>query len=208
MKRKLPQTQQVSKSIPRYVEIKHEHYSLTYDTELHYPTLVNWVEVDQDLVEGSTSVDRGNNFQADPILNESVQQVWESGDYDRGHNCPAKDNQFSEQAETESFYYTNMTPQHPNLNRITWKKLEEITRLLAKNDKRVEVWCGSYGDIGKIGNTVTIPEYCWKIIKYDNRITLAFIMPNKEEVNEKHYIQYLTTVEEIRRQSGLSLQDI
>jgi endonuclease G, mitochondrial len=32
----------------------------------------------------------------------------------------------------ESFYYSNVAPQLPSLNRGIWKKLEEYTRQLAK----------------------------------------------------------------------------
>jgi len=208
MRKNSSQTPHTSKYESRQITIKHSNYNLIYDIDLHYPILVNWIEANQELIEGSTSVDRGTSFKADPTLNEDIQQVWTSDEYDRGHNCPAKDNEFSEQAEDESFYYTNMTPQHPNLNRITWKKLEEITRNLAKESKKVEIWCGAFGDKGKIDDLITIPEYCWKVIKYGEEIILGFIMPNSEEVSDKHYIQYITTIDDIRKKSGLSLEDI
>lgn len=185
------------------VVIDHLHYSTIYDTDLHYPALVHWIETDVELIPGSTSVSRGDCFKADPELQE-VDQVWNSSIYDRGHNCPAKDNEFDKEDEDECFYYTNMTPQTHNLNRITWKALEEATRNLAKEDKQVEVWCGSFGDQGKI-NFVTIPTYCWKIIKYGSDIILAYLMPNTNDVNTKAYEQYITTVDNIRTLANLSL---
>lgn len=188
------------------VTIQHNHYTTTYDTDLHYPVLVHWIETKEELTPGATTVTRGDDFKADPELQET-DQVWRSDEYDRGHNCPAKDNEFAKQDEDESFYYTNMTPQHPHLNRITWKALEEDTRALALEDKQVEVWCGSYGSIDKI-DFVAIPTYCWKVIKYGDDIIQAYIMPNTSEVNSKKYIQYLVTVDEIRKQSGLQLEDI
>ena len=36
-------------------------------------------------------------------------------------------------AMAESFYYSNVAPQLPSLNRGSWKRLEEYTRKLGKN---------------------------------------------------------------------------
>ena len=192
-------------------KLQYDHFDLMYDSTLHYPILCHWIETNEELTPGSTLVTRGDKFIADPTLNEinsSLEQVWHSDKYDRGHNCPAKDNEFAKEDEDQCFYYTNMTPQTPNLNRITWKDLEEATRALAKEDKQVEVWCGSFGDQGKI-DFVTIPTYCWKIIKTTStNVLLAYLMPNTEDVNQKHYMQYLTTVDNIRELSGLDLKEI
>jgi len=189
------------------VIIQHNHYTTNYDTDLHYPILVHWIETKEELTPGSTSVERADDFKADPELQE-VDQVWNSSEWDRGHNCPAKDSEDNKEDEDESFYYTNMAPQHPHLNRITWKALEEDTRALALEDKQVEVWCGSFGNQGLIESKFVIPTFCWKVIKFGNDIIQAYLMPNTADVNKKKYIQYLVTVDEVRKQSGLPLKEI
>ncbi len=66
----------------------------------------------------------------------------------------------------ESFYYSNMCPQTPKLNRGIWKKLENYTRGLVGEDDSVLVWCGSVAKSGRtIGpDDVVVPDYCWKIL--------------------------------------------
>jgi len=64
----------------------------------------------------------------------------------------------------ESFYYSNICPQTPSLNRGRWKWLEQYTRILTQRYDSVLVWCGAVTTSGKYIGTVAVPDYCWKII--------------------------------------------
>jgi endonuclease G len=94
----------------------------------------------------------------------NLDKYYKKSGYDRGHPMDASDCGCDSIAMAESFYYSNVAPQFPSLNRGNWKRLEEYTRKLAKECDSVLVWCGSVtlenGYIGK----VAIPDYCWKII--------------------------------------------
>jgi endonuclease G len=63
-----------------------------------------------------------------------------------------------------SFYYSNVAPQQPSLNRGCWKKLEEYTRKLAREYDSVLVWSGSVTLENRHIGKVAVPDYCWKII--------------------------------------------
>lgn len=108
---------------------------------------------------------------------------------------------------------SNMQPQSPNLNRKTWKNLEDYTRTLVSQNKEAYVYAGCYGDKGIIKNKVTIPTNCYKIIvvltkggndlrriKNDTRI-IAVNMPNEESVNSR-WRTYLTSVDDIEQETG------
>ena len=47
--------------------------------------------------------------------------------------APAGDMKWSAKAMRESFYFSNICPQKPALNRGIWKELEEQSRLWAKD---------------------------------------------------------------------------
>jgi endonuclease G len=63
----------------------------------------------------------------------------------------------------ESFYFTNMAPQYPGLNRGQWKALEDYTRKLAIEHDSVFVQTGCVGEAKKV-KSLSIPTHCWKIV--------------------------------------------
>jgi endonuclease G len=67
-------------------------------------------------------------------------------------------------AMAESFYYSNVVPQLPSLNRGIWKKLEGYTRTLVKEYDSILVWCGSVSFSERNIGKVAIPDYCWKVL--------------------------------------------
>jgi len=170
------------------VRISHLKYITTFDTVLRYPVKVTW-HLDSLDFRCNQHIARSKNFETDPLLSAytDLKSSYEHSGYDQGHNMDANDNECSIQGMHESFYYSNMCPQLPELNRGVWKDLEDYTRQLAKKFK-VMVICGSFGNLGKIGE-VTIPEYCWKILEYEGKED-CYLMPNKKGVNQKHYSVY------------------
>jgi endonuclease G, mitochondrial len=48
---------------------------------------------------------------------------YKHSDYDRGHQLDANDCGCDSTAMAESFYYSNIAPQMPVLNRGVWKRL-------------------------------------------------------------------------------------
>jgi len=109
---------------------------------------------------------RSKGFKPDPLLPEftSLDKDYKKSGYDRGHQMDAYDCGCDSTAMAESFYYSNIAPQLPSLNRSVWKRLEAYIRKLAKEHDSVLVWCGSVSFSNRYIGRVTIPDYCWKII--------------------------------------------
>ena len=125
-------------------------------------------------------VKRGDKFIADPKLpNETNLQADYTGTgFDRGHNMPAADVVCDQEANEESFYFSNMTAQYPALNRGDWKALEMLVRNNALEQDSVKVWCGSIGVEKKIGTT-SVPTQCWKVIYIvKTKEYMAFLFDN------------------------------
>jgi endonuclease G len=138
------------------------------------------------MVNGSEK--RKNNFRADPDVpkgSASPKDYAKSG-YDKGHLAPAGDFTYSEEAMSESFYMSNMSPQRPGFNRGVWKRLEELVREFAKENDSIYIATGpilkdGLPTIGK--DSVAIPEYYYKVIvvyrKAEQDKGIGFILPNK-----------------------------
>jgi len=84
--------------------------------------------------------------------------------YDRGHQMAAYDCGCDSIAMMESFYYSNVAPQSPKLNRGLWKRLEDYARQLVEDYDSVLVWCGSVTAGNKYIGRISVPDYCWKIL--------------------------------------------
>lgn len=90
------------------------------------------------------SYSRTNEWALDPLLgnNSSAPFGGYGGDYDRGHQLPAADRKCSYEANAQTFYGTNMTPQDPTLNQNTWAGLEGMIRSYANGSDTTYVVTG------------------------------------------------------------------
>lgn len=166
------------------VVLKHKTFTSTYDTIKNYPVLVEyWLT--KAMLTCPTRIPRGTKFMPDPILKKEtdLQSSYDKSGYDRGHNMNAEDNRCDQIGMNESFYFSNMTPQDPRLNRGVWKSLETKVRETAALDDSIKVWMGSTGSLKRIGKLV-VPTHCWKVI-YNKKTNEyhAWIFPNKPPVN-------------------------
>ena len=166
----------------------HEGYTCSFNTSRLTPTYVAWC-LTRERVNGK--VKRTNFFDVDPSV-ESRYQVRHS-DYsgtrfDRGHMCPAADNQHSQKAMVECFYMTNMCPQRHALNSGAWNDLEIQCRSWARNYGRVYICSGPIYDkkpYQTIGNRrscrIAVADRFFKVVLMVGRQTKAigFIYPNE-----------------------------
>lgn len=118
-------------------------------------------------------IDRDEDpFAPDPILLQSVPEAaatratYTRSGYDRGHLAPAEDMSFNADAFFASFFMSNMAPQKGDLNRKSWKVLEERVRDWACGEERVTVITGPLLGVRPrlLKNRVPVPEGFFKII--------------------------------------------
>ena len=148
-------------------------YSHSYNSQHKTPNWVAW-ELDDGWDSGSG---RSNNFRADDTLPVSIPQAslsdYSEPVYDRGHMCPSADRETNDPADNSAtFYLTNMVPQAPKNNQLTWNSLEGDERTLASGGKAAFIYSGplyewlSPNPIPKTLGTsgVDIPSATWKVI--------------------------------------------
>lgn len=130
--------------------------------------------------------------------------------FDRGHLAPSADFRWSAIALSESYYYSNMTPQRPGFNRESWAEVEDLLRTIVDNEgKSFYVVTGpvlhpGLPSIPESVNKLKIPELHYKIIidtSDESPRGLAFLMPNKK--CEYPPASYVVRIDSIEKLTGL-----
>ncbi len=199
--------------------IEHKAMMLVY-SEQHEQA--KWVAhiISTEIINGSGT--RSNDFRTDPkIKTGSAVQLdyyikYERGEelsydglgYDRGHLAPSADFKWSKTALSESYFYSNMSPQLGVFNRDGWASLEGAMRsYVYKNNVDLfiitaPVLTNDLEVIERGINQVSIPEYFYKIA-YDmqNQKAIAFLVPHKEFEHKLNY--YAVSIDSIESLTGI-----
>lgn len=184
-------------------------YTVSYNKDWNLPNWVAWKLDTGKLVERES---RTNKFLPDPDLPESeavTTDDYKGSGWDRGHMCPAGDNRWHWRAMRESFYMTNICPQHHNLNRGDWKELEEDCRRWAREEGSIYICCGPILYKGKhrtIGreHRVVVPDAFFKVVLCtDSRPPRAIGFIYKNTAGNHPLDSYMNTVDEVERITGI-----
>ena len=100
------------------------NYSFLYDTDLK---MAYWVAYPLCNYYTHKGVSRTDDWGYDPAFSTSEQPNMTKGiaGYDRGHQCPSADRLVCREANAQTFYFTNMTPQIGKFNQQVWANLED-----------------------------------------------------------------------------------
>jgi endonuclease G len=201
--------------------IYHTAYALVYDESYEQ---AKWVAhlVLPEVASGTEG--RTNDFRPDPLIKtgSAVDEDYalkmktpdgktktEGFGYDRGHLAPSADFRYSKKALSESYFYSNMSPQTPGLNRGRWADLEDAMRsaCIAHNTPLFVVTGGVlYPELPKLNkgiNQVSIPNHYYKVIlDLEHTEAIGFIMPNSK--CEFPLSNYACTIDSIEKLTGLN----
>jgi endonuclease G len=146
--------------------------------------------------------------------------------YDRGHQVPAADAKWSQDAMDGTFALSNMCPQvGEGFNRDYWAHFETFCRDLTKTYPSVRIvtgplylphrdpdgkWRVNYEVIGTPPN-VAVPTHFYKVIYAEDgtnsptaKVALgAFVLPNARIANDKRLTDFEVPLEAVERASGL-----
>ena len=168
--------------------VEHKSMILGYDEKHEQARWVSHIIIPA--IENG-NVSRTNDFRIDPLVTTGTAvkaDYWYSG-YDRGHLAPSADFRWSQTALSESYFYSNMAPQLPELNRERWAELENILReYVISNQEQLYVITGgvltnSLSTMNNEGhkNKVSIPKLFYKVVldnSGEEKRGIAFLMPN------------------------------
>ena len=188
------------KTNPNEEIIKHKAMYLVYSEEHEQAKWVAHI-IAPDIINGT--ITRTNDFRPDLLVatGSAVEKdyflkylqadstfKYDGFGYDRGHLAPSADFRWSEVALSESFLYSNMSPQKPEFNRKAWADLEGWLRYYVIENKNVQLYVvtggvltDSLAVIDRSINKVSIPKKFYKVaIDLENSRGIGFMMPNRE----------------------------
>lgn len=190
-------------------------YSISFNSERQHS---RWVAFTFDNSNRSKNVGRSDNFQADPdFLGEytmTKQQINGNG-YQRGHLVASYDRVYSREANEQTFYMSNMSPQIGKFNTGLWNDLEYKI-----NEKGSGWGCNpNFADTlyvvkgGTIaeglytskGTCPTVPKYYFMALlrlKDKTYYGIAFWLEHKEKLNGT-VMDYAITIDELEERTGI-----
>ncbi|MEX1002070.1 MAG: DNA/RNA non-specific endonuclease [Crocinitomicaceae bacterium] len=190
----------VPKSNEAFEIVNHSAYSLSYNEEHEQADWVMHVIL-PDIIYGNIS--RTNDFRVDSLIKSGSTEekdyflkklksdgetyTYDGFGFDRGHLAPSADFRWSQKALSESYYYSNMSPQISDFNRLKWAELESWMRdyVIVNNTHLVIVTAPilnkNLPKIERSVNGVSIPEHFVKAaIDVKNNRGIGFILRHEK----------------------------
>lgn len=187
--------------------INHTYYTLSYSEEHEQAEWVAYELTKQDVAGVAKRI---NSYRPDPKIKTGSSESFDfkGSGYDRGHLAPAGDMKRNETAMSESFFYSNISPQLDVFNQGIWHQLEIKVREWASEKGFLYVVTGPVlrSKIDQIGiNKVSVPGYFYKVLlsfKEDKVESVAFLLPNENGTMPLH--DYAITIDELEQITGIN----
>jgi DNA/RNA endonuclease G (NUC1) len=184
-------------------------------------------------------VKRGDRWMPDPMLPVAFQphnNHFLGSGFDRGHLVSPRTvswgtSRQAELANHQSFFWTNTSPQHPDMNRGWWLAVEQWEREIVDRHQKAVGFSGpvlaeddpihrdleqSFGRL-RVRQNFRLPRKFWKIIaiadEYQQIQTAAFLLDQEALVKNKASLklksdEFRCSIAEIETQTGLDFGDL
>ena len=192
------------------------NYSLMYDQK---QKIAYWVAYPHHPAYIGNS-GRTDNWKFDPNVSTAYQAYYFTSisGYDRGHQIPSADRTVSSQANSQTFYFSNMTPQLGVLNQQLWANLEvQIRGWMSASDTLYVVTGAILKTVGgsetvnyatdSKGVKVAVPNYYYKVLlrlksgKYD---AMGFWLEHRSYGNVQPNATITKSVDQIEQLTGFN----
>ena len=187
--------------------LKRTGYTVSYNPTTKLPNWVAW-HLTSERCMGKAKRQQKEFHEDDDVPTPRATDLdYYNSRFDRGHMCPAGDNKWSENAMYESFLFTNICPQNPNLNRGDWNEMENQCRKWAREYGNIYIVCGpilyktKHKTIGK--DKVVVPEAFFKVVLCMKGKPKAIGFIYKNEAGNRPKGNYVNTVDEVERITGI-----
>ena len=193
-------------------------YSAEYDcTKKH----TRWVAFTFDNVSNQKNTNRSDKWGNDPKIPTAYQTYASdySSPYNKGHLVASADRYITREANVQTFYYSNMSPQIASFNGGIWNQMEEKVRSWAKSlsaNDTVYVVKGGRIDgtiadgtlIEYTGNQVAVPQnYFMAVLSLKGGASpqykaIAFYI-NQKTYSSSSITNYVISIDELEQKTGL-----
>jgi endonuclease G len=213
--------------------IDHRRYSLIFNQERGL-AVVTAHNIDGGAMLDEGAIPRRDRFRLDPSLPRELQidddRGYRSNPWDRGHLVRRRslhwgDRDEAAAADSESFYWSNITPQHTALHHTAWGRIEDWILGVAEADaQRACVFTGPVltEDDPQVVNrdnekAMRIPAGFWKVVAlpHDGALRVAAFLVWQRDFDRAEPVTFdplleqvrLTTIEFLTGLSFAALQD-
>lgn len=194
-------------------------YSLEYSYKYKHSY---WIAYRFDNTTGG-NVGRNEAYKPDPELPSQCaakHNDYTNSGYTRGHLCASSDRQYSKEANQQTFYMSNISPQSGNgfnQSGSAWNTGEDKVQAWGYNisrstDTLYVVKGGTIGEgmiKGYIKNEIAIPKYFFMAVLFrsgDNYKAIGFYMPHenlKDDPDKKDPKKYLMSIDALEQETGI-----
>lgn len=191
------------------------NFSLEYDVDKRHPRFVCFTFDD---VTSAMAVKRTDAWAWDPEIPSqySTESMFKNSGYDRGHLVASHDRIYSREANMQTFYYSNMSPQLPSFNQKYWSKLEQQVQSWGRNKNfRDVLYVAKGGTIRddqventKVKGRIVVPKYYWMAMVVKKGGTyhgLAFWLEHKEWDMKTPMMTVAISIDELEKKLGFDL---
>ncbi|UUO04981.1 DNA/RNA non-specific endonuclease [Blastopirellula sp. J2-11] len=211
-----------SRGVSKFV-LDYTHFSVVMNKKRRLPffTAVN--------IDGSQEVllrRRNTQWKLDPRIDRDHQygnELYVRNKLDRGHMVRRLDpvwgsDDEAEQADTDTFHYTNCAPQHQDLNQRTWLDLEDyLLQNTTQDDQKLTVFTGPvFTENDTSFRGTTLPHDFWKVavMVYRNKLrATGYMLSQKEFMDDLEFVigrfrTYQTPIRVIEQATGISFNGL
>lgn len=194
-------------------------YSLEYSYKYKHSY---WIAYRFDNTTGG-NVGRNEAYKPDPELPSQYaakHNDYTNSGYTRGHLCASSVRQYSKEANQQTFYMSNISPQSGNgfnQSGSAWNTGEDKVQAWGYNisrstDTLYVVKGGTIGEgmiKGYIKNEIAIPKYFFMAVLFrsgDNYKAIGFYMPHenlKDDPDKKDPKKYLMSIDALEQETGI-----
>ena len=189
------------------------NFSLEYSNVHKHPW---WVAFTFDNVTNKKNTGRTEKWGNDPYVDAAYRTYSSdySDPYNRGHLCASADRTYSREANIQTFYYSNMSPQIVKFNGGVWSNMETSVRKYAEGlgakDTLYVAKGGTLNDnqlLEYTGNHVAVPRYYYMVmvlLKNGTYKGMAYWIDQKNyDVSDTKPASYRTTIDKVEEQTGI-----
>lgn len=191
-------------------------YSMEYDRSKKHARWVAFTFFDLTSQVNTDRTDAWNDDPSIPLEYRSTRSDF-SG-YDRGHICASADRVYSKEANEQTFYYSNMSPQYGTFNQNIWADLETKVRDWGRNNSfRDTLYVAKGGTIDREDQILTyttkgpnhlpVPKYYYMALlckKGDRFKAIAFCLDQSKSYSKPYdFSKYAMTIDELEELTGI-----
>lgn len=193
---------------------KRVNYSLEWNTKAYHS---RWVcfSIDEETKQIRTG--RSDDWRWDPMIPsifEVFREDFDKNVFARGHLVASYDRVYSEEANRQTFYYTNMSPQRHAFNSGIWQKMEQFVQVLGRSLRSDGILYVAKGgtirpdqvEEHRSNHKIVIPKYYWMALLKNSEEkwqAMGFLVEHKTPDIKGGLLSYALSVDELEDFTGL-----